>query len=91
MPSDGIIGGLSTVQKVELHRLVHQLQLSDRVPGTLTFVFAVPSSPDQMSLITLYFPDEIDEHGTFSEIGGIVNGVVPHDEYIDEMLAMSMS
>ncbi|WJZ92523.1 hypothetical protein VitviT2T_011512 [Vitis vinifera] len=44
-----------------------------------------------MSLMTLYFPDEVDEHGTFSEIGDIVDGTVPHDEYIDEMLAMSMS
>ena len=44
-----------------------------------------------MSLMTLYFPDEVDEHGTFSEIGDIVDGAVPHDEYIDEMLAMSMS
>ena len=39
----------------------------------------------------LYFPDEIYEHGTFAEIGDIVDEVVPHDEYIDEMLAMSMS
>ena len=44
-----------------------------------------------MSLMKLYFPDEIDEHGTFAEIGDIVDGVVPHDEYIDETLAMSMS
>ena len=44
-----------------------------------------------MSLMTLYFPDEVDEHGTFSEIGDIVDGAVPHDEYIDEMLVMSMS
>ena len=44
-----------------------------------------------MSLMTLYFPDEIDEHGTFAEIGDIVDGAVPYDEYIDEMLAMSMS
>ena len=44
-----------------------------------------------MSLMTLYFPDEVDEHGTFSEIGDIVDGAVPHDEYIDEMLAMSIS
>ncbi|KAL6338346.1 hypothetical protein AAG906_018716 [Vitis piasezkii] len=79
MPSDGIIGD-STF-----------LQLSDRAPGTLTSAFAAPSSPDRMSLITLYFSDEIDEHGTFVEIGGIVDGVVPHDEYIDEMLTMSMS
>ena len=43
-----------------------------------------------MSLMKLYFPDEIDEHETFAEIGDIVDGVVPHDEYIDEMLALSM-
>ncbi|WKA03160.1 hypothetical protein VitviT2T_021286 [Vitis vinifera] len=44
-----------------------------------------------MSLMTLYFLDEINEHGTFSEIGDIMDGVVPRDEYVDEMLAMSMS
>ncbi|KAL6326324.1 hypothetical protein AAG906_005518 [Vitis piasezkii] len=30
-------------------------------------------------------------HGTFVEIGDIVDGVVPHDEFIDEMLAISLS
>ena len=44
-----------------------------------------------MSLMTLYFPDEIDEHGTFAEVGDIVDGAAPHDEYIDEMLALSLS
>ncbi|RVW40909.1 hypothetical protein CK203_076963 [Vitis vinifera] len=44
-----------------------------------------------MSLMMLYFPDEIYEHRTFAEIGNIVDEVVPHDEYIDEMLTMSMS
>ncbi|KAL6324861.1 hypothetical protein AAG906_018388 [Vitis piasezkii] len=41
--------------------------------------------------MTLYLPDEIDEHGTFVEIGDIVDGVVPHDEFIDEMLVISLS
>ena len=41
--------------------------------------------------MTLYFLDEINEHGTFAEIEDIVDGAVPHDEYIDGMLAMSMS
>ena len=41
--------------------------------------------------MTLCFSDEIDEHETFAEINDIVDGVVPHDGYIDEMLAMSMS
>ena len=39
----------------------------------------------------LCFPDEIDGHGTFVEIRDRVDGVVPHDEYIDEMLVMSLS
>ncbi|KAL6316723.1 hypothetical protein AAG906_019654 [Vitis piasezkii] len=38
--------------------------------------------------MTLYFSDEIDEHGTFVEIEDIVDGAVPHDEYVDEMLMM---
>ena len=41
--------------------------------------------------MTLCFPDEIDDHETFVEINDIVNGVVPCDEYVDDMLAMSMS
>ncbi|RVW16094.1 hypothetical protein CK203_079086 [Vitis vinifera] len=91
MPSDGIIGGLSIVQEVELQRLVHQLQLSDEASGTLTSALVVPSSLDHMSLMMLYFPNEIDEQGTFAEIKDLVDGVVPHDEYIDEMLVMSIS
>ena len=41
--------------------------------------------------MTLYFPDEVDEQGTFVEIGDIVDGIVPYDEFIDEMLAISLS
>ena len=90
-PSDGIIEELSTIQEAELQRLVHQLQLSDGDPSTLTSTLVALSSPNRMSLMMLYFPDEIYEHRTFAEIGNIVDEVVPHDEYIDEMLTMSMS
>ena len=65
--------------------------LSDGAPGTSTSALVASSSPDRMSLITLYFPNEIDEHGIFAKIGDMVDGTVPHDEYINEMLAMSMS
>ena len=65
--------------------------MSDRTPGTSTFALVALSSPDRMSLMTLYFPDEIDKHGTFAEIGDIVDGVVPHDEYVDEIFVMNMS
>ncbi|RVW60285.1 hypothetical protein CK203_084073 [Vitis vinifera] len=41
--------------------------------------------------MTFCFPDEIDDHGAFAEDNDIVDGAVPHDEYIDEMLAMSLS
>ena len=89
--SNGVIGGLSTTQEAELQRLVRQLQLSDGAPGTSTVALTTPSSPDCMSLMTLYSPYEIDEHGTFAEVGDIVDGAAPHDEYIDEMLALSLS
>ena len=90
-PSDGIIGGLSTTQEAELQRLVQQLQLSDGAPGPSASVLIAPPSPDRTSLMTLCFPDEIDDHGTFAEIGDVADGAVPRDEYVDEMLAMSLS
>ena len=60
-------------------------------PDPLTFALIAPSSPDRTSLMTLCFPDEIDEHETFAEIEDIVDGAMPRDEYVDEMLAMSLS
>ena len=90
-PSDGIIGGLSTTQEAKLQHLVQQLRLSDGAPGTSTLALIAPSSLDCLSLMTLCFPDEIDEHGTFVEIGGMVDGVVPCDEYVDKMVEMSLS
>ena len=87
----GIIGGFSIVQEAELQCLVHQLQLSDGAPGVSMSILATQSSPDSMNLMTLYFLDEVDEHGTFAKIRDMVDGVVPHDEYIDEMFMMSMS
>ena len=88
--SGGIIDGFSTVQEVELQRLVHQLRLSDGALGTSAPALATPSSLDCMSLMTLYFQNEVDEHESFSEIRDMVDETVPHDEYIDERLAMSM-
>ena len=65
--------------------------MSDEASGTSASTLVATSSLDHMSLMTLYFQDDVDEHGIFFEIGDIVDGVVPRDEYIDEMLAMSMS
>ncbi|RVW80738.1 hypothetical protein CK203_050715 [Vitis vinifera] len=41
--------------------------------------------------MTLCFLDEIDDHETFVRISDIVDGTAPHDKYVDEMLAMSLS
>ncbi|RVW99475.1 hypothetical protein CK203_038507 [Vitis vinifera] len=38
-----------------------ELQLSDGAPGTSTSALTAPSSPDHMSLMTLYFPNETEE------------------------------
>ena len=65
--------------------------MSDRAPDTSTSTLTAHSSPDHMNLMTLYFSDEIDEHGTFVEIRDIVDRVVPHDEFINEMLMISLS
>ena len=73
-----IIKGLSTVQEAELQRLIYQLQLSDGAPGTSTSTLVAPSSPDHISLMTLYFPYEINEHETFFETRDIVDGAMPH-------------
>ena len=65
--------------------------MSDGASGAFTSTLAAPSFPNYMSLMTLYFPDEVDKHETFAEIGDMVDGAIPHDEYIDEMLTMSIS
>ena len=64
--SGGIIDGFNTVQEAELQCLVHQLRLSDGALGTSALALATPSSPDRMSLMTLYFLNEVDEHEAFA-------------------------
>ena len=89
--SDVIIGGLNTTQEAELQCLIHQLHLSDGAPKTSTSVLTALFFQDRMSLMMLYFSDEINEHETFSEVRDIMDGTIPHDEYVDEMFAMSLS
>ena len=65
--------------------------MSDGALNTSTFVLVTCPSLDHMSLLTLYFPKGTDEYGTFVEIAGMIDGVIPHDEYNDEMLMVDMS
>ncbi|KAL6336056.1 hypothetical protein AAG906_003683 [Vitis piasezkii] len=78
-------------KKRVMARLTHTLFDYTIPPSTSTFALAALSSLDRMSLMTFYFPNEIDEHGTFAKIGDIMDEVVPHDEYVDKMLAISMN
>ena len=48
------------------------------------------SSPNRASFLSLCFPDEIADYGLVIELTEVIDGVVPHDEYRDEM-DMSMS
>ena len=49
------------------------------------------SSPNRASFLSLCFPDEIADYGLVIELTEVIDGVVPHDEYRDEMDMMSMS
>ena len=91
MHSKRITSGLSVDQKIELHCLVHQLQLSDKAPDTSTSILVTPPSPDRTSLLTLYFPEETDEYGTSVEITCMLYVAIPREEYSDEMLMVDMS
>ena len=64
--------------------------MSDGAPGTFAFVLAALSSPDRMSLLTLYFLEETDEYGTSIEIADVIDGAIPREEYSDEMFMVDM-
>ncbi|RVW30103.1 Retrovirus-related Pol polyprotein from transposon 17.6 [Vitis vinifera] len=61
--------------------------LDHDVPLGLGFI---PTEVDYRYMARLR-KERVDEHGTFTEIGDIVDGAIPHGEYIDEMFAMSIS
>ena len=54
-------------------------------------MLVIPLSLNRMSLLTLYFPEETDEYGTSVEIANMIDGVIPCDEYSDEMFVVYIS
>ena len=82
---------IHTDTEIELQHLFHQLQLSDGVPGTSISMSITPTSPNQTSLLSLCFPDEVIDDGVVVDPIEMIDGVVPHDEYRDEMDMMSIS
>ncbi|KAL6348491.1 hypothetical protein AAG906_008946 [Vitis piasezkii] len=79
-----------TDREIELQHLFHQLQLSDGAPGT-SVSMATPTSPDRASMLSLCFPKEITNDGVIVDPTEMIDGVVPHDEYRDEMDRMTVS
>ncbi|KAJ9697179.1 hypothetical protein PVL29_009102 [Vitis rotundifolia] len=80
-----------TDRGTELQHLFHQLQLSDGVPDTSFPMAITPPSPDRASLLSLCFPEEIIDDGVVVDPAEIIDGVVPRDEYRDEMDMMTAS
>ena len=80
---DGSIDEPTDIQHVELHQLFSQLQLLGGAPDTSTTLIA-PPSPRRSSVLTMCFPDEIDDYGG-------IDGVMLSDDYVEELLRMVIS
>ncbi|RVW68713.1 Retrovirus-related Pol polyprotein from transposon 17.6 [Vitis vinifera] len=80
-----------TDRETELQHLFHQLQLSDGAPDTSFPMAITPTSPDRASMLSLCFPEEITSDGVIVDPTEVIDGVVPHDEYRDEMDMMTVS
>ena len=80
---DGSIDEPTDIQHVELHQLFSQLQLRGGAPDTSTTLIA-PPSPEQFSVLTMCFPDEIVDYGG-------IDGVMSSDDYDEELLRMVIS
>ena len=86
-----IISGPSFGREINLQRFFHQLHLSDGNPSTLIYMMVVPPFPNRTSLLTFYFPEETSDHEILPEPTDMMNGVIPHYEYNDEMFVTNMS
>ena len=69
-----------TDREIELQHLFHQLQLSDGAPGTFFSMAITPTSPDQASMLSLCFPEEITDDGVIVDPTEMIDGVVPRDD-----------
>ncbi|RVW67049.1 hypothetical protein CK203_066101 [Vitis vinifera] len=75
----------------ELQYILHQIQMSDETSGASTYVTITPPSPYQASLFSLCLPYETIDYGLVIEPVDMIDGVVPHDEFSDEMDMLGIS
>ncbi|RVW67758.1 hypothetical protein CK203_065011 [Vitis vinifera] len=78
-----------TNRKTELQHIFHQLQLSDGAPNTSFPMVITPISLDRVSLLSLCFPEEIIDDGVIVDPIEMIDGVVPHNKYRDEIDMMT--
>ena len=65
--------------------------MSDETPGASTYVTITPPYPYQASLFSLCLPYETIDYGLVIEPVDMIDGVVPHDEFRDEMDMLGIS
>ena len=75
----------------ELQHMLHQMQMGDETLGVLASVTIVLPSSDRANLFSLCFPNETTDYGVVIEPTDMIDGVVPRDEYRDEMDMLSIS
>ena len=91
-PHMGDFGVVTNIDGVdELQHQFHYLQLGDETFGAPISVMIASSSPNRANFLSLCFLEETTNCGVDVEPIGVTNGVVPHDEYQDEMDTMSRS
>ena len=69
----------------ELQHMFYQMQMGDETLHMLASMMIIPPFPDRASLFSLCYLDETIDYGVVIEPTDITNGVVPHDQYHDEM------
>ena len=75
----------------ELQHMLHQMQMGDETPDMSASMMIAPPSLDRASLFSLCFLDETTDYGVVIEPADMIDGVVPHDEYRDEMDMLGIS
>ena len=69
----------------ELQHIFYQMQMGDETLHMLASMMIIPPFPDRASLFSLCYLDETIDYGVVIEPTDITDGVVPHDQYHDEM------
>ena len=65
--------------------MLHQMQMGDETPSVSASMTIAPPSPNPANLFSLCFPNKTTDYGVVIEPIVMIDGVVPHGEYCDEL------